>query len=114
MSLTYDLTKISQEIQESEKMSDTTYRMIWATLMVDIGIITTDNAEEFLARTMLMDSLYGTKPFTLDEVRAHIGLKTNVPTLTRAKFLKKVSKFTLTGRMRDFEQQISKQKGGEA
>lgn len=76
---------------------------IWGCMMVDLGQITEKNAVEWQKRYALYDRLYG--PFyyadkerttslvpTLEQVKARIGLTTNVTNRTTAQFMSKVWK----------------------
>lgn len=81
-------------------LSPVTEAIIWATMSVDIGKITEENAAEFHARESFYETLYG-KPLYKDgeavgisyeDVKRHVGLVVNVATLTRAKWLTKVKK----------------------
>ena len=80
-------------------MNPVTKALIFATMSVDIGRITEDNADEFYARLGFFRQLWGPfvanddgspREITPQDVQAHIGLVTNVNTLTRAKWLTKV------------------------
>jgi hypothetical protein len=68
-----------------------TESIIWATMLVDMGTITRKNVHEFWGRYVAM-SMDSAPYFSRADVYNHIGLTTNVHTVTRAAFLKKVSK----------------------
>lgn len=77
-------------------MNGVTHALIWATIFVDIGHITEKNAAEFYARMMFFTALRG--PFmsgdampTAADVKAHIGLRTNVADKTTAQFTKRIT-----------------------
>ena len=88
----------------TEKEGDTylnpvTNGLIWVCMSVEMGSITSANAEEFFLRLsiwervvapMLVFSKGETRLFTLADVKRHIGLSVNVTTLKREAFLKKV------------------------
>jgi hypothetical protein len=90
-------------------MSPITNALIWGTMFVDMGAITEENVDEFFARTAVHEKLSGAylsetnnetgetkpRPITLQDVRDHIGLKTNVSTLTRAKWMKRVLDYAM-------------------
>jgi hypothetical protein len=93
-------------------MNPVTNALIWATLGVGIGKLTEDNLAEFAFRMKVTDGLYGkplqekqedgswkARSFTLDELKAHVGLSTNVS------FEKRVSWITRLGnaQVRDIE-----------
>lgn len=83
------------------KLKPATEAMIWMCIAIDIGEITQKNWEEWFVRArvweMAMGALRGhgeDKQFiTPEEVKAHIGLKTNVfPKSTAAAFAQKLVK----------------------
>jgi hypothetical protein len=71
-------------------MAPTTYCLVFASTLVGIGEITEANVDEFFRRISVLEGIHGAyrirregdqnlpHPYTLDEVRAHIGLKINV------------------------------------
>jgi len=73
-----------------ERLSPTTHCLIWASMVVQLGEITEANVEEWYRRLSTLESIHGAyrvrrdgdlnlpHPYTLDEVRAHIGLRVNV------------------------------------
>lgn len=73
-----------------ERLSPTTYCLVFASTLVGIGEITEANAEEFFRRISVLEGIHGAyrirregdqnlpHTYTLDEVRAHIGLTINV------------------------------------
>lgn len=71
--------------------------LIWLTMVVQLGEITEKNVVEFATRVAIYQKLNGAylidgdgKPreITAEEVRAHVGLYTNVTSHTRTAFLK--------------------------
>lgn len=110
MSLDWNLSKIEghQEMcwvdhpdhpgdKKKQRMWHITEALIWATISVDMGEITALNWKEFAARLRLVEQANG--PFfwdsndrkvpqyiTPEQVKQHIGLKTNVFYLTRKKW----------------------------
>jgi len=94
-------------------LSPITNALIWHTLNVGMGAITPDSAPEFFARVKLVEMLYGAslrdaegeRPITMDDVRQHIGLKTNATYQqeTRTKFLKRHADYFLTEQVAAFE-----------
>ena len=79
---------------DSVIMNPVTKALIFATMSVDIGRITEDNAGEFYARLRFFERLWGEFVFdgdgkphwiTPEEVTAHIGMYTNVVTTSRAR-----------------------------
>lgn len=123
MALHYDLTKIKDSdsvcflvapadeptrgITKGDRIiNPLTEVLIWATIAVDLGQITAENAGEFFARLRFTERLDG--PFliravgedgkrpegaaafiTEDEVLAHVGLSCNVTPRSRSAWLKK-------------------------
>lgn len=72
-----------------------TNALIWWTMAVGIGRITKENAGEFAVRVQMLQQLDETPSeahVTYEQVKAHVGLVTNVSNETRAQFLKKVSR----------------------
>lgn len=88
---------------DDKKLGAVTESLIWTTLGIDLGTITDANAEEFYLRTLIYHKVVGPPmhklvdgnlvpiPFTLDDIKRHIGLKTNVGNGTRAKFLRNMA-----------------------
>jgi hypothetical protein len=89
-------------------MSPVTNALIWSTIAVDLGAITEENAGEFFARVRMWETVFGSfliraevdgkRPegaaafITESEVRSHIGLSCNVTSVSRAKWLKKLTR----------------------
>jgi len=87
----YDLTDVKDAFDAEGNIKPMTDNMIWFTLWVNMGEITEENAEEFFVRLQLnfhMTKLTEMK-VTLQDVKDHIGLKTNVPEKTWNEFIKK-------------------------
>ena len=109
MSLDYELGEIANYKEVcytgepgQRKMSGVTHALIFVTMSVDIGHITEKNYLEFYTRAKFVAALFGStlyeadehgghreRDFTIEEVRAHIGLGTNVHDKTRAHFVKR-------------------------
>jgi hypothetical protein len=111
MSLDWDLTAISNHKKlwmeagkdeggkQEYKLRPVTETLIWVCLAIDIGEITENNWEEWFLRARVWERAMGVMrhdgkedfPITPEEVKAHIGLKTNVfPKTTAAAFAKKL------------------------
>lgn len=87
-----------------EIMSPVTNTLIWCTLGIGMGEITEENVYEFYGRLRIQEALNGAylryheegggirdEYITLEQVKAHIGLTTNVfPKRTHSEFLKQV------------------------
>jgi hypothetical protein len=85
------------------KMNPITEALIWITMAVDMGEITEKNVDEFYWRLRFQEKFRNYKILiaksikdknagrgfnpTYKQIRAHIGLKTNAATATRAKFM---------------------------
>lgn len=76
-----------------------TESLVWRTMLVHMGEITEENAAEFYARSKMASRITEQKPmymdgkpydFTLEDVKSHIGLTTNVMTLSRNEWIVKV------------------------
>lgn len=96
MSLNWDLKSVNNMEQvcfPGGKMSDVTNNLIWATVITNLGEITEENAEEFYHRLQFSGncSKNDWSDITLENVKAHIGLKTNVTTITWDQFVKQVA-----------------------
>jgi hypothetical protein len=115
MALNFDLTKVkNREFLDNKENASTIDMLIYCTMFVGMGEITEKNFVEFFTRVHLLEKVNGTflKQFdgdklnpheiTLDDVRNMIGLKTNVSTETRAKFMKR----NLDGFFQDIARQI--------
>lgn len=82
-----------------EILNPLTHVLIWATIGVGIGQLSEKNADEFYARLALLERLdgpylirpEGKQPhITPEEVKAHIGLSTNVSYETRPTWFKRM------------------------
>jgi hypothetical protein len=72
-----------------------TERIIWSTMIVDIGLIKNESvAREFKKRLDFANRLkgYGDSEITLEQLIDHIGLSTNVVDRSWASFTKKIVK----------------------
>ena len=111
MSLDWDLSAIpnhkelwmeagkNEKGEQKYKLKPTTETLIWMCMGIDIGEITQKNWEEWFLRTRVWEMAMGALRsagkdqhfITPEEVKAHIGLKTNVfPKSTAAAFAKKL------------------------
>lgn len=83
-------------------VSPVTNALIWATMAIDLGRITEKNVMEFWGRLSIFQSWHpflnqhmenesgwGPRLITLEEVKAHIGLSTNVSDKTRLQWNKR-------------------------
>lgn len=116
MALEWDVSAVEDRqvkypADEGGTINPVTYTLIMATMLVGIGEITGETAGEFYARLHTWEVLHGSfvqaedevtgqrtdTPITPEQVRDHIGLRTNVfPMETRAKWLKRCVSSRLT------------------
>lgn len=89
MSLNFDL----REVREFAALdAGTTQAMVFQTMAVGLGSITSTNAREFYLRTKMTDAVYGESGITWETVQRYTGLKTNVTDLTDAAFSRHMAK----------------------
>lgn len=96
MALTWKLTSITDyesvcwlpeyEGSTYKTLNPVTEYLIFSTMSVGMGEITEANWEEFYAREVLQWHVYGGLKVTPEQVRQHIGLKTNASPITKAAF----------------------------
>lgn len=96
MSLDFNLSAIDDYktlcLDEHGDMRPLTQALVFATLAVDIGVINAKTVDKFIERLRAVEMLSGgfldgRGPITVEEVRAHMGLSTNVfPQASDAKF----------------------------
>ena len=123
MSLNWSLEKIENsddlcwhpakpgEKDEDRQMKAMTNAIIWATMSVDLGRITEKNYLDFFARCQLVSRLFGAPlvshvdgkredvDFTIADIKAHIGLSTNVSDKSAAAFAKRQTEAFLRGQI---------------
>lgn len=103
MSLDFDLANIKdkdtlcyQQVDGECQYSSLTYSLIWTMIPIAVSSITRENVEKVFQRIYAYEHLRGAmrqangKPvyFTFEEVKAHIGLTTNVTNQTDAQVKK--------------------------
>jgi hypothetical protein len=104
MALTYDLTTVQNwkenypnktNADGEERLNDTTNMLIFVSMITGIREITETNSEEVFTRIRMSETIHGgyfsdgngeNRNVTLKEVTDHVGLKTNVGNITKAKF----------------------------
>lgn len=96
----------------------TTNALIWHSLNTGIGTITEENVAEVWARVRFIEKLYGASLMdqdgpvflTRDDVRKHVGLKTNASfkVETRASFLKRHAAAFLNDEARGFTRSMER------
>lgn len=90
---------------ENGKMTTTAEALVWAAMLIDIGTIRKNNIDEWHFRIQFLKSIgvtwievwnnaeyEGSKPFypTYDDIADHIGLRTNVSTIARLKWVRRI------------------------
>lgn len=122
MSLNWDVSKIENNKEvcftgegDNRCLAPVTNTLIWYTLAVDIGDISEKTVDEFYIRMNLLDRINtgpmhweagGYRSITLEELRQHIGLHTNVG---RGETRSKWFKHKIDGVVRDLEYDLRKQ-----
>lgn len=122
MSLNWDVSKIENNKEvcftgegENRCLDPVTNTLIWYTLCLGIGEISEKTVDEFYIRMNLFDRLStgpmhweaaGYRSITLEELRQHIGLHTNVG---RGETRNKWFKHKIDGVVRDLEYDLRKQ-----
>lgn len=94
----------------TSSLSTATEGLIWATMLVGMNNISEKNAAQFYARLAVWERLNGairasataSQPYTVAEVRAHIGLGTNATNETEARWRKRIIERELVAARRDF------------
>lgn len=113
MSLDWDLSKVKDmetvcfefnkgpgETVAKRHLNPITEAIIWGTIAIEMGQITEKNYYEFWMRLSMNDLVYGprigyrkgSRSITLEEVRKHIGLSTNVGTKPVTQMYKRLLK----------------------
>jgi hypothetical protein len=80
-----------------ERLNPVTSALIWITVAIDMGDITEGNVIEFYARVACFEKMFGNyltsdegpRPITLEDIKAHIGLHTNVGLQPWSTFVKR-------------------------
>jgi len=83
---------------DAVKLNPVTHSLIWATIGAGIGRLTEENIDEFAYRVFFWEKVFGggmqqggKEIFTTyDEVKAHVGLRTNVSFETRRQWEKRM------------------------
>jgi len=103
MSLDFDLAKIKDykklftkatNVDEEDSLNQMTERLIFLAMEVDLGEITEKNVEEWMVRLAMLKRC-GWAPrqeITRADIERHVGLKTNVWSMTRVQFRTKLAK----------------------
>ena len=99
-----DVPAVNPRVSGEVRLADDTNALIWGSMMVDLGSITVKNIEEWCFRIEVLrwldirwmehfegDTVVGYFP-DRESVEDHIGLTTNVTTMTRAKWMNKIKR----------------------
>jgi hypothetical protein len=95
--------------EDGEYLGPRLDKMIWTTLGVGLGSITEKNAAEFYARAKINDLIWDIPKahrVSLEDVRQHIGLKTNVSDETRAQWLRRIVGGKADDFVREFDRDL--------
>lgn len=108
MSLNWDVRDIKDhetvttDPNDEKKWHPVTQGLVWMCMFIDMNGITEKNIDEFVARTKLYEKVFGETMwdvenqkyvgFTREQIESHIGLRTNVSTESKTKFLNKLWK----------------------
>jgi hypothetical protein len=116
MSLDFNLSKIKNHkelcFSANGEIKSLTQALIFSTMAVDIGVISDKTLDKFVTRLRAWELLHGNMlhgrgPITADEVRAHLGLSTNVfPQSGDAKFQAKLGREFLDRARRDLRCEV--------
>jgi len=102
--------ELSEDGKPLVSVSGVTDVLVWGTMGIDMGEITQKNYVEFATRLLMWQGLLGPmlkepeedengkvtwvkRAVGIDDVRRHIGLKTNVSTKTRTQFMKNMERY---------------------
>ena len=93
MPLNYDLQNVEADLDD-KNVAMVSNALVWGTLSIAMGKITKENWKEFYTRCHMIETIHGAwlrdkkgpRPITPDDVKSHIGLRTNVVTVSNAKF----------------------------
>ena len=125
MSLSWDITKVEDykskcwievEGEEHKQLNPVTDAIIWACMAVDMQQITAKNAEEFYTRYLMFNRVIGNEDyfrFKFEDVKAHVGMWTNVTTRTKAQFHKRVAEILRDRTERTIRYERESAEGGE-
>lgn len=106
MSLNYNIGNVKdyRKLKDSDgRLNVVTETLVFSTMSVDIGSIEEKNIGEWCWRLAYLRAMglgreiplndEGKRDITLDELRRHIGMRTNVITTSRAEFCKRWSAY---------------------
>lgn len=113
MSLDWNTTRCDPPLPKDDDDRDLRHTLIWGAMAVDLQKITDKNIEEWVFRLKFQEAIgldyisLGDMSSDLESLRAGlrrwVGLGTNVATLTRPQWLKKVTALVAGRVMRDIQ-----------
>jgi len=93
MSLNWDANKCANPLPANDSEAGGRECLIWGSIVLDMGDITEKNVDEWLFRFKFLEKInrsFTNQPMTVDVIRRWIGLRMNVITLSRKKWMKKI------------------------
>lgn len=109
MSLNWDCSKCpAGSTPDNEAEAGERECLIWGSIAVDMGGITSENAAEWLFRFRFLEKIgraITTRPMTAQAINRWIGLNVNVVTINRAKWLSKITKHLADEVKREVDQE---------
>lgn len=93
MSLNWDSNKCANPTPADENEAGGRECLIWGSIATDMGEITEKNVDEWLFRFKFLESVgksITNQPMTRSVIERWVGLRMNVVTLTRKKWMKRV------------------------
>jgi len=93
MSLNWDSTKCANPNPANSIEAGERECLIWGSICLDLGEITPENANEWLFRFKFLEKInrsFINQPMTMDVIQRWIGLRMNVLSQTRKKWIKRV------------------------
>lgn len=93
MSLNWDSTKCANPVPANETEAGERECLIWGSIGLDLGEITQENVNEWFFRFKFLEKInrgFTTQPMTMDVIQRWVGLRMNVISQTRKKWIKRV------------------------
>lgn len=94
MSLNWDCNRCANPTPADDNESGGRECLIWGSLALDLGEITDKNVDEWMFRFKFLETVgrsITNVPMTRSVVERWVGMRTNVITLTRKKWMKRVT-----------------------
>jgi len=93
MSLNWDCNKCANPLPANEVEASERECLIWGSIALDMGEVTEANVNEWYFRFKFMEKIgrsITSQPMRMDVIKRWVGLRMNVVTLTRKKWMKRV------------------------